>query len=162
MRIAVLGMVVLLSLAGCGGASSGDAPATGGDSVADSTGSGEVLCTEGDTSPECTAPPPQEGQLVTPSPGTVDARPTPWERFEAADDGSRLLVTYTGGVDTCYALDRVEVTETAEQVMVTVFEGVIPAAQNQPCIEIAVTKTVEVELSAPLGDRTVVDGAGEG
>lgn len=153
MRTAAMWILVLALLTGCAQADN--------DSVSGATGSGEILCSEEGTipPPECLPPDAGEPELVTPRPGMADVRPIPWERAEPVGD-ARLRVHWTGGVEPCYVLDRVEVTETAETVTVTLFQGSDPTAPpDQACIEIGVFKAVEVDLEAPLGDRTVVDGA---
>ncbi len=129
-----------------------------------STGSGEVLCPppEPGVTPEpgCEPPTEPEGELVTPRPGMADTHPVNWTRAEPVGDGSVLRISYTAGVEPCSVLDRVEVAETADTVIVTVVEGSDPAFPDTACIALGVLKAVEVPLAAPLGDRTVVDGAG--
>ncbi len=48
-------------------------------------------------------------------------------------------------------------TETRRRIVVTVREGAQPDAGA--CIAIALAKRATVELSAPVGDRAIVDGA---
>jgi hypothetical protein len=94
--------------------------------------------------------------LVRPRPGLVQARPRPWDRVEVTGPRT-LLVHFTGGVEACYGLARVDVRYGADAVTVTLFEGRVPG--DLYCIEVAVAKAVRVELDEPLGDREVVDGA---
>lgn len=97
--------------------------------------------------------------LVEPRPGLVQVRARPWDRVEVVDPRT-LLVQYTGGVEACYGLARVDVRYGPEAVTVTLFEGRV--AGDRVCIELAVEKAVRVELAEPLGHREVVDGAVKG
>ncbi len=98
-------------------------------------------------------------RLVEPRPGMADTRPIPWQRAEPVEGGRILRVFFTSGVEPCYVLDRVEVEESAEKVVVTLFEGNDASAGDVACIEIAENKVVEIELAEPIGDRPVKDGA---
>jgi hypothetical protein len=93
---------------------------------------------------------------VSPRPGLVDVRPHPWDRFEVVDPRTLRLEFY-GGVEECEGVDRVEVDQAPDTVTVTLFTGRVPTAEV--CIEIAVLKRIDVELSTPLAGRDVVDGA---
>jgi len=112
----------------------------------------------------CPDPKPPGGakfEVVEPYDGPVDqAQPIAWERSRArgSDDRTFLLV-YWSGVEPCYVLDRVEVTEKAGKVVATIFEGAAGDQQNVACIEIAVQKAVVITLDEPLGERKLVDGA---
>lgn len=167
-----LALVALLLLAGCGGTAGTAAPvasdtasppASGGADGA--TGSGEVLCPEPTPGslpePGCEpAPDPGQGaELVTPRPGMAGTRAVAFTGAEPVADGSTLRITWISGVEPCNVLDRVEVAETATEVRVTLIEGSDPASPDAVCIELGVSKAVEVPLGAPLADRTIVDGA---
>ncbi len=138
-------------------------PGPSGDAVEGSTGSGEILCPppEPGVTPEpgCEPLAEPEGELVTPRPGMADTHAVNWTRAEPVGDGSVLRISYTAGVEPCSVLDRVEVAETGDTVTVTVVEGSDPAFPDAACIALGVLKAVEVPLAAPLGTRTVVDGA---
>jgi len=174
-------LVVLLLLCACAG-TDGSAPAPGvpaseapaggaggagtsGGGVDGSTGSGEILCPEPSPGslpePGC-EPAPQPGQgaeLVTPQPGMAGTHPVRWTGAEPLRDGAALRVTWISGVEPCSVLDRVELAETATEVRITLIEGSDPASPDTACIELGVTKVVEVPLAAPLAGRTLVDGA---
>jgi hypothetical protein len=150
-------------LAGCGGAGSVDdgdvagAPGT-------ETGGGSAPST-GDPDAPVTGTPTTddpmddaEPELVEPRSGMEDVRPRPFDEAEAIDD-STVEVRFWSGVEPCYVLDSVEVEETDETVTITLFEGSEPTDEDVACIEIAVWKATHVELSEPLGDRDIVDGA---
>jgi hypothetical protein len=98
-------------------------------------------------------------KVVVPHAGMADTRPQPFESATPIGDERRLEVRFWGGVAPCFALDRVEVRETAEAVTVTLFAGSDPAHPDVACIEIAVLMAVEVHLDAPLGTRAIRDGA---
>jgi hypothetical protein len=83
----------------------------------------------------------------------------PWTSATPEGDGTRVRLVWWSGVEPCYTLDRVEVTESERQVTITVHEGTAQDMQNVACIEIAIEKTTTVELKSPLGDREIVDGA---
>lgn len=71
----------------------------------------------------------------------------------------RLALNYTIGVPACYGRvtdPRVEVTEEAVTVTLTASEPTRPGAV---CIEIALQKSVDIELDRRLGDRELRDGA---
>jgi len=93
---------------------------------------------------------------VSPRPGLVDVRPHIWDRVEIL--GPRTLrLEFYGGIEECEGVDRVEVDQAPHAVTVTLFVGRVPTAEA--CIEIAVLKSIEVELEEPLAGREVVDGA---
>jgi hypothetical protein len=177
---AFLSILTLVALTGC--AASGDTssqtgaadqlpvsevPSPAASEAPPATGGGEVLCPEPAGDGDLTAvdagcqPPDQQpkAEVVTPRPGMVNVAPIPWVRAEPTGDGTTLRVTWTSGVEPCYVLDHVVVEEAPDAVTVTLFQGSDPAAGTAVCIEIATDKTVEVQLSAPLGDRPVLDGS---
>ncbi len=85
-------------------------------------------------------------------------RPHPFEEAEPLDDRT-LAVRFWDGVAPCHVLDRVEVAEGHDRVVVTLYTGRAPGAEDVACIELAVLKEVRVHLDAPLAGREVVDGA---
>lgn len=93
---------------------------------------------------------------VDPRDGLVDVGPHVWDQIQVASQTS-LVVLFYGGVEECEGLARVEVDETPKKVTITLFTGRVPDAEV--CIEIAVLKSVRIELDDPLGDRRIVDGA---
>lgn len=76
----------------------------------------------------------------------------------------RLAVIYTNGVPECYgSAGTPVVVETADAVTVTIPR--IPPEnpdKDVACIDIALVGSVDVTLSAPLGEREVRDGARDG
>ncbi|MEU8173471.1 hypothetical protein AB0C14_11390 [Microbispora hainanensis] len=96
---------------------------------------------------------------VTPAGPTLNPRKVPWESATPTGDGTALDLVWWSGVEPCNVLDHVEVTETAREVTVTLYEGQDRRSPDAVCIEIAIMKSTQVHLKAPLGDRKVVDGA---
>ncbi len=95
-------------------------------------------------------------RIVPPREGLVNLHPQPWDDAKPLDDRT-LLVTFYGGVEACYGVDRVEVEESDDAVTITLFTGTVPG--DQVCIELAEFQGVEVTLDEALGDREIVDGA---
>ena len=103
-----------------------------------------------------TAPATRTGaELRRPEEGLRDVRPIRWDR--AKGKGRRVTLFYYSGVKECHGLDRVDVDESPDEVVVTVFEGIRPGAQA--CIELAVEVKTVIELRRPLGGRRLVDGS---
>jgi hypothetical protein len=100
--------------------------------------------------------PDQRPVLVSPRPGLVDVRPTPWDKVEVLDERT-IEVRFWSGVEECYGVDRVDVEYRANEVAVTVYQGRVPTAEA--CIEIAVLTAVRVTLDEPLAGRQIVEGA---
>lgn len=104
-------------------------------------------------------PPPEVGALVEPRDDLVDVAATPWESVAPVDDEqTTLAVAWTGGNETCFGLDRVEVEETDDAVTLTVYTGRVDGIEV--CTMEAVLTTTEVVLAEPLGPRSILDGAG--
>lgn len=106
---------------------------------------------------------------LEPTPGTVGPAPKQTNPMGVvidsyhAYDADSLAINYTIGVPECYGEIGVpEVEETSRSVTVTLTR--IPPKQSEDtvCIEIALLKTVDIELSSPLGDRVVRDGSFDG
>jgi hypothetical protein len=77
----------------------------------------------------------------------------------AASGPQSLLVRFWDGIEPCSVLGRVDLVEAADKVTVTLWTGVGPGAANLSCVAIAQQKETLVALAAPLGARSVVDGA---
>lgn len=95
---------------------------------------------------------------VEPVPGATDLHKHAFQSSAPAG-GQSLAVRFWNGVEPCYVLGRVDVTETAEKVTITLWTGLGPGAAGMACIQMASYYEVIVPLQAPLGTRTVVDGA---
>lgn len=133
---------------------SGD-PARDGDLAAGTCLEGATECAD---NPTGGPPPPEEGLLVEPRDDLVGVTPTPWEAVAPTDDAQTVLaVSWTGGNQDCFGLDRVDVVETDEAVTLTVHTGQV--AEDVACTMEAVYTTAEVTLSEPLGPRSILDGA---
>ncbi len=83
--------------------------------------------------------------------------PHRWEGYTVGPDGATLTFSYYAGVEPCSAFDSIVADEGPDSVRVTVYER--PGPEGAVCIMIAELKTASVTLAAPLGARTVVDGA---
>jgi hypothetical protein len=119
-----------------------------------SIGSGPDAPVTGSPAPGPSVPSPAALE-VTPRPGLVDVRPQAWDRAEVVGP-RRVRVEFYGGVEECEGLDHIEVDETVRRVTIALFVGRVPEAQV--CIEIAVLKSVTIEVEEPVGDRELVDG----
>ena len=100
---------------------------------------------------------------AVPQPGTVDPRAAPIEGFVFDDPRTATTVEalYYQGVEPCDVLDRVEVTETDDEVTVTVFVGTDPdTSADTVCIAVAELRSATVELGDPLEGRLLSDGSG--
>lgn len=77
-------------------------------------------------------------------------------------DARRLALSYYIGVPECYGtIDQPVVEETPRTVTVTLTRVPPDDVGDIACIEIALFESVDIELSAPLGDRRVLDGSFE-
>ena len=128
-------------------------PGADGSGVPGSPGSG-VPRSPGTPGDDLTPVPPPD---VPPRPDTqvIDS-------YYAYDD-TRIALNYTTGVPECYGkVGEPVVEETADAVTVTLPK--LPPKQRSDiaCIDIALSKSVDVVLDAPLGDRVVRDGSRDG
>lgn len=77
-------------------------------------------------------------------------------------DDTHLALNYTNGIPECYGdAGTPLVEESADAVVVTIPRTPVKNDGDTACIDIAMLGTVAVTLSAPLGDRAVLDGARE-
>lgn len=83
--------------------------------------------------------------------GLVRARPVPWGEVEV--DGDVVRVRYVAGE--CDRGARLDVEESETEVVLTVQVR----GWSLSCSDVGVPSTVRATLDAPVGDRTVVDGA---
>lgn len=114
-----------------------------------------------------TSPPLAAGQPVEPA-HPAPARPTGRSRQPvpvamavlAADPaGTTVEVGFWNGVEPCSVLDRVEVDEQPDRVTITVVVGDAGTGADIACPALARWYSATVGLTAPLGDRPIVDGA---
>lgn len=112
------------------------------------------------TSPTQPEPDPSlpQSKVVTPRPGMENVHKTPWDRSEILGDRT-VRVHFVSGVEPCTVLDRVEVDHRSGTIVITLFEGNDPAAGEVACIMLAQFKAVDVQLSEPVGARSITDGA---
>lgn len=112
----------------------------------------------GDPVEEQAEEPLAELRTAVPSAGMVNVDVVPWTTAAPGPDPRTVVITWESG-EPCYLLDHVTVAEDAESVMVWLHEGVDPAAKGATCGGGTTTRTVEVPLAEPLGDRHVEDGS---
>ena len=98
-------------------------------------------------------------QIVEPTPGMDNVRPTAFDAATIGDDDTTLTILFWSGVEPCYVLDHVAVTYGADAVTVTLFQGSDPNAGLVACPEIAELKQVTLTLDQALAGRRIVDGA---
>jgi hypothetical protein len=96
--------------------------------------------------------------IVEPHPDAINQNQSAIDRVTVRDDGT-LEVAFWNGVEPCYELARVDVTQTDTTVTITLWTGSRPEAQAMVCIELAQSFATLVSLDAPLGDRTLIDGS---
>ena len=129
---------------GSDGATGGGVPGDDGSAVPGDTGMDE---------PSDGARPP--GGDPTPS-GPLAVRVDSYYQYDAR----RLALSYTIGVPECYGtIDEPVVEETPTTVTVGLTRVPPDNAGDVACIEIALLKSVDIVLDAPLGDRRVLDGS---
>ncbi|WP_204056545.1 hypothetical protein [Microbispora corallina] len=147
-----LWLVALLSMA----VACGETPSTTTASSVPTTPSGEPVGVPASSAAPAATPSPSP---VTPVGHTLRTHKVTWLSATPVDDGARLRLVWWSGVEPCSVLDRVEVKESADEVVVTLYEGQDRRSPDAACIEIAIQKTTTVALTSPLGARKVVDGA---
>lgn len=141
-----------------------------------SSSTGEPGAAGGGSAPDHGSPVPGDpGTGLPPDPGSVEPVPDPTTpaRLTNTDgvsiasyyryDARRLALNYAIGVPACYGtVDEPQVVETDESVTVTLSRVPPPPAKTGvACIDIALMDSVDITLSAPLGDRVVLDGSFE-
>ena len=80
-----------------------------------------------------------------------------WEGYTVGSDGVTLTFTYYAGVEPCSVFDSIVAEEGPDSVRVSIYERSGP--EGTVCIMMAQLKSATVTLAAPLGGRTVIDGA---
>jgi hypothetical protein len=100
-----------------------------------------------------------EPQVVEPTPGMDNVRPTAFDTATIGGDDTSLTIVFWSGVEPCSVLDHVDVSYGADAITVTLFQGNDPSAGQVACPEIAVQKQVTITLDEPLAGRAIVDGA---
>jgi len=98
-------------------------------------------------------------QIVEPTPGMGNVRPTAFDTATIGDDDTSLTIVFWSGVEPCAVLDHVDVSYGAHAITVTLLQGNDPSAGQVACPDIAVQKQVTITLDEPLAGRAIVDGA---
>ncbi len=152
MRSFALGLLLCVALGGCGSSDPGDA----GDLETGAASPTDLVPVPGSPPVPHEVAADQVGTEFTPGASLVMAQSTPFEAWTALP-GNRIAVHFVTGTPECYGADAT-VEETEETVVVTVRTGTLESAKDKSCIMIAVYGTMELQLAAPVGTRTVLNG----
>jgi hypothetical protein len=95
--------------------------------------------------------------VADPQPISGTALPSHWEEARIID-GDTVKLLFWSGVEPCHVLDRVDIDYGAKKIGITIYQGTGLNAADKPCIELAVLKSVTVDLEEPLDGRKIVDG----
>ena len=96
-----------------------------------------------------------DGVVFTDNSSIVDPRPVPVESWSRVANERAVAVHFTSGTPACNGV-HATAQETADAVTVTLTGGSLPSVAGRMCIMLAVTGTLVVALSSPLGDRQVL------
>ncbi|MFP5331729.1 MAG: hypothetical protein ACLGHX_05145 [Acidimicrobiia bacterium] len=153
-RTAPLLVVLALAVAACTNASADDTPTT----VPDTT---PVIEAPVDDTPVQDEPMPVPGEDIVYRP--IDIEPdlpadghVPGGGELIAVDGKLVTIGFWMGVEDCYGVQRVDVTETETKVAIDITVSARDA--DQVCIALAEARSITVELDAELGDRILEIG----
>jgi hypothetical protein len=140
-------------LGGSGGSDDRGAGAPASKGSVDGADTGPGMPGPSDTGPGGGAQHPPTPQRSRPVKGAVRI-----DSYVAA--GDRLLVNYAHGVPECYGEVMLGSLREGPRSVVVTLRAIrrVEVAEAERCIDLAVTGTVTVELSAPLGQRSVLDG----
>ena len=87
----------------------------------------------------------------TPDPRVVDAHPVAIDHFAIGPDGRTVIVSFYGGNQTCFGLQKVDVQAGDDGTpTITVYEGTHPEAVGQVCTMEALLKSTVVTLDVPI------------
>ena len=104
--------------------------------------------TSGPVVPGDAGPDSDGATLAVPQDGLTDIRIQGWDHIDVAPDGRTLTVYYWSGVDTCFGLAGVQVTDIDGVVTVQLQVGTLPGVEM--CIEMAQSYKTIVVLDAPV------------
>ncbi len=148
-RTAALLAVVALAVSACSAVSADDTPDTTTPPTTEAPAGDAPMPVPGESEDIDWRPIEPEGDL--PTEGSVVGGGT-----VVAVDGNFVTIGFWMGVDECFGVERVDVTETETKVAIDITVAARDAAQI--CIALAEARSVTVELTAPLGDRVVEVG----
>jgi hypothetical protein len=101
-------------------------------------------------------------EAVAAAPRGIDERAIPIECIEEiATRRVRVGFALPAG-PSCHLLHRIELVESADAVSITLFAAVDDDPAAGACPEEPRPAVTEVDLAAPIGDRTLLDGSGAG
>lgn len=151
-RTAALLTVLAIAVAACSTASADGTPET---TVPDTT---QVPVED---TPTQDAPMPVPGEEITYRP--IDIEPdlpadghVPGGGELISVDGKVVTIGFWMGVEDCYGVQRVDVTETETKVAIDI--TVSARSADQVCIALAEARSITVQLDAELGDRVLEIG----
>lgn len=102
----------------------------------------------------------QTATVVVTQPGGVNERPIPIDcMHEIEVRRIRIGFTLPGGPD-CIQLTRVELSESADAVAVTLIGAINDDPAAGACPDEGTTAMTEVDLAAQVDDRVLLDGSG--
>ena len=175
LAIGTLGTTAIVAAAGSGGGSApgsrGGAPSVpialdpvvpGPCGLAVTSGSGPdgtvsyTPCPGEDPSPADPVP-----VSLEPTPGMDNVHTIGWDTSTLSDGGTSVTLTFYTGVAPCSVLDHVDVSYGTDAVTITLYQGSDPSSKDVACIDIAMLASTTVKLDQPLGDRKILDGAGD-
>jgi hypothetical protein len=142
------------------GAGGDAAVGSGAEAPADGSGAGGATgkrdgTATGDGSGDGDPPGRRDGSATNPRGVRIDSY-----RVRPGSGGRVLAVDYTIGVPACYGtIDRPVVAESKDRVEITLNRMPPKRSPRVACIDIALLKSVDVELEAPLAGRPVLDGS---
>ena len=87
---------------------------------------------------------------AVPNPNVTGAQPVAFDHVTVGPDGRTLTIHYWHGVDGCYGLKDVTVTQTDDGYAITIWAGMLSEAINRMCIDMAQLYSVNVVLDAPV------------
>jgi len=91
---------------------------------------------------------------IEPDPTVTNPLPHAWDRIVVSPDGLTLSVYFWNGIEDCYGLHSVEVSETDSGIGVQLYTGTAAGAEDVACIEIAELFVTTVTLDEPLITNT--------
>ena len=143
------------------GGDTGSSPGSGREPGGREPGGGEPgFPGTGDPLTDPLTDPPTDPPTDDPATAPVDPMAVVIDSYYLHDDGRRMSVSYTIGVPECYGtITEPKVEETDASVTITLTRIPPKNLGDVACIEIALLKTVDIRLGAPLGDRVVLDGS---
>lgn len=88
---------------------------------------------------------------VSPNPRVVDLHRQAWDHITVSPNGKKLTVYFWNGVQACYGLGRVDVTQSSNgQLSVQLWTGIRPHAIGMLCVDLAQLYKTVIHLDRPI------------